>query len=257
MPEALFIPDGGRFIPTVHTRGPWDSRAQHAGPPAALMGRAIEMLPADLPMRVARFTMEVLRPVPLEPLSVEARVERHGRRVQLASAVLTAGGTELCRAYAWRIRTAVLDVALDNAPEQVAAPESGEQHLPESDEPAFHRTGVEMRFVRGSFWRPGPATAWIRLRYPLIPGEEPSPLTRVLGAADFGNGVSALLEFGQYLFINTDLSAYLYRQPDGEWICLDATTRLGPDGIGLAESALYDVRGRIGRSLQALLVDRL
>jgi len=257
MAEPLFTPDGDRFIPSVHTRGPWGPTAQHAGPPAALMGRAIEALPSAAPMCVARFTLEVLRPVPLEPLTVTARVERPGRRVELVSATLSTDSIELCRATAWRIRVADPGIGAGDVVAEIAPPDSGEPHIPESDKPAFHRTGVEMRFVHGSFWKPGPATVWIRLRHPVVADESPSPLMRALCAADFGNGVGAELEFGKYLFINTDLTAYLFRQPVGEWICLDARTYVGPSGAALAESALHDVRGRVGRSLQALLVDNL
>jgi hypothetical protein len=54
--------------------------------------------------------------------------------------------------------------------------------------------------------------------------------------------------------MNSDLTINLSRRPRGEWIGLDATTYLGPDGCGLAESALYDLDGRIGRATQSLFV---
>ena len=114
-----------------------------------------------------------------------------------------------------------------------------------------------MRFVRGSFAEPGPATAWIRLRVPLVAGEATSALSRVAAAADFGNGVSWVLtrEDG-YRFINPDLTIYLHRHPAGEWVALEATTSPDPHGVGLAESRLYDERGPIGRSVQSLLIER-
>ena len=37
MADALFEPDGDRFVPGVLTRGPWSPGAQHGGPPAALL----------------------------------------------------------------------------------------------------------------------------------------------------------------------------------------------------------------------------
>ena len=58
------------------------------------------------------------------------------------------------------------------------------------------------------------------------------------------------------LFLNPDLTVLLHRLPVGEWVCLDAVTRLGPDGVGLAESLLFDEQGPIGRSAQTLLVER-
>jgi hypothetical protein len=113
---------------------------------------------------------------------------------------------------------------------------------------------MEYRFVSGAFLEPGPATVWMRMRVPLVEGEEPTPLQRVLVAADSGNGVSAALDWRQYLFINTDLSVHLLRPPAGEWVCLDAVTHV--DGLGLSDTALWDEGGRIGRAAQTLLVRR-
>jgi hypothetical protein len=117
-----------------------------------------------------------------------------------------------------------------------------------------YHTAMEVRFAAGSYVDPGPATAWMRMRVPLVEGEWPSALTRVLVAADSGNGVSNALDFDRYLFVNPDLSVHLFRYPVGEWICLDAATSVDTDGIGLADTALSDERGRIGRSAQSLLV---
>ncbi len=84
----------------------------------------------------------------------------------------------------------------------------------------------------------------MRLRHPLLPGEPASPLVRVAAAADFGNGVAAVLPFDEYLFINADLTISLNRRPEGEWIGLDSRTLLHPDGIGWAESVLHDGAAR-------------
>ena len=257
MPGALFTPDGGRFVPSEHTRGPWDAAAQHGGPPAALIGRAMEMLPADTPMAVVRTTVEILGPIPLRPLEVSARVERSGRRVQLLSASLSDGRTEVCRASAWRMRTHDLDLGSAGIePPLFKGPAESTPHVPDSDEPAFHRTGVVMRYAKGAFIEQGPATVWLRLARPLVEGETPTPLQRTLAAADFGNGVGAALPWGEFVFINTDLTVYLHRHPATEWVCLDATTDVDTHGIGLAHSRLYDERGAIGHSLQALFIDR-
>ena len=253
--RALYVQDGDVFLPTPHTRGPWDPGAQHAGAPAALIGRAIERLPSPVPMEVARVTLEVLRPVPLEPLRLATRVERPGRRVELSSAVLTAGHVELCRASAWRIRATELELPVRTAGADLPGPDAGVAFQPESDEPGMHRTAMEMRFVRGRFEEPGDAAAWFRLRLPVVSGEEPSPLQRVLAAADFGNGISSAMSFLTHLFINTDLTVHLHRLPEGEWVLLDSSTVVQRTGRGLAQSALYDITGPIGHSLQSLLVD--
>ena len=115
------------------------------------------------------------------------------------------------------------------------------------------RDAIEIRFVAGAFGG-GPATAWFRLTSPLVAGEDPSPLQRLAAAGDFGNGISATLSWDDYLYINPDLTLYVEREPVGEWICLDSQTRIARDGVGVAESVLYDVHGRVGRATQALLV---
>jgi hypothetical protein len=258
MSDALFTLEGDRFVPSEHARGPWDPAAMHGGPPAALMGGAMESLPTEAAMVVVRTTVEILRPVPLRPVTVSARIERHGRRVQLLSASLSDGDTELCRATAWRIRVADLDIGDQRAePPVFAGPDASTLHVPDGDETAFHSTGVEMRYARGSFTELGPATVWMRLAMLVVAGQTPTPLQRALAAADFGNGVSAVVPWTEFVFINTDLTVYLSRQPEGEWICLDASTDLDPRGVGVAHSRLYDERGAIGESLQALYVDRL
>lgn len=166
----------------------------------------------------------------------------------------------MARCSALRIRRAAVPLPGDlPRPAPPPGPESGQASQPPWEQAgyeAFHNRGVEHRFVAGSFLAPGPATDWIRLRVPLVAGEETSPLCRVAAAADFGNGVSWTLSRNDgYAFINPDLTVYLQRYPAGEWVCLDAATHVGPQGTGLAESQLFDEHGPIGRSVQSLLIE--
>ena len=256
METPLFQRAGERFIPSEHARGPWSPEAQHGGPPAALVVRALEALPADAPMSLARVTLEILGPVPLAPLSLTAAVERPGRRVQLVSATVLAEDVEVCRALGWRLRVTDLGDVL-GAPEALPFPAPRDATPADADPgpDAFHRTGVEMRYVRGSLRQPGPCVAWIRLRRPVVDDEMPSPAMRTVAAADFGNGISSVVSWERYGFLNTDLTVYLHRHPDGEWVCLDATTHAERAGVAVAASRLYDERGRIGLSAQTLLVE--
>ena len=109
--------------------------------------------------------------------------------------------------------------------------------------------------MQGRFESIGPAQDWMRLTVPLVAGRDTTPLERVLAVADFGNGISKLLPMDEVLFVNPDLSVFLHRLPVGEWVCLDAVTRLGPEGVALAESMLFDEEGAIGRAVQMLLVE--
>jgi hypothetical protein len=285
LPDAVFIPaqaspvpgtDAGaarvgsheRLVATDLARGPWDPGAQHGGAPAALLVRAFERLPGGEELTLARVTYELLRPVPLGALEVRAEVVRPGRRVQLLEATLrTEDGVEVMRARALRVQRANADAlqaahAADGPGGSAAGPpitlpgtEAGSPvEFPSGGARMFATDAMDIRFISGTFLEPGPATAWFRLRHPLVAGEDPSPLQRLAAAADFGNGISAILRWDRYVFINPDLTIYLDRAPKGEWFLLESQTRLGRDGIGLSESLISDQDGRLGRATQALLV---
>lgn len=254
VPGAVFNPCGERFIATDLARGPWDAEAQHGGAPAALIVRALERFGAS-GLRLARVTYELLRPVPLGELEVRVQQVRPGRRVEVLEASLhTADGTDVVRARGLKLRPADL-AAGSSCSDRPAPPEQG--HPSDFDRPeglGFAKDAMEIRFVAGSFYTPGPATAWFRLSCELVAGETPSPLQRLAAAADFPNGISAVLPWDEYVFINPELTIYIEREPVGEWICLEADTRVCEGGHGLAQAVLYDMQGRVGRSLQALLV---
>ncbi|HEY1238059.1 MAG TPA: thioesterase family protein [Solirubrobacterales bacterium] len=264
MPDSFYEPDGDVYVATELTRGPWDPGAQHAGPPAALIGREIERLGGGRmgggegpPAQVARVTHEIVRPVPIGRLRVEAEVVRPGRRVEMVAATLSdEQGEPLVRARGWRLRTDQVEletpVGSAEAPPGPDAAEAG--NFPETGFESGYHTAMEYRFLRGDFIELGPATVWMRMGVPLLPGEEPTPLQRVLVAADSGNGVSMTLSWSRYLFINVDLSVHLHRMPAGEWICLDAETFPEESGVGMADSRLFDESGQIGRAVQTLLI---
>jgi hypothetical protein len=205
---------------------------------------------------MARLTYEFLRPVPIGPVEVRAKVTRPGRRVQLLDGSMLAGGVEVVRARALRVLAANPGCV---QPQQITPPPGPEQGhpgpLPGLHRPRFATDAIEIRFVAGAFGG-GPATAWFRLTRPLVRGETPSALQRLAAAGDFGAGLSGMLPRDDYLFINTDLTLYVEREPVGEWICLESKTRIVAGGIGVAESVLYDEHDRVGRATQALLVAR-
>lgn len=263
MADALYLPDGDRYLPTELTRGPWSPNAQHGGPVSALLARTAERVEAPGPMHPARLTVELLRPVPLTPLSTTARIARPGRKVQLVEVSLHADGTEVARASLLRIRSETLALPAEHGGGDTTGPAVGphdaraqQPKWREQEQVGFHNTATEHRAVRGDWGALGPMTDWIRLRFPVVAGETPSPLQRVAAASDFGNGISGALPFPDFRFINPDLTVYLHRLPAGEWVCLDAATYPDASGVGLAESTLYDERGRIGRALQSLLLER-
>jgi len=258
---ALFERDGDRYIPTPLTRGPWDPRAMHGGAPSALfahVGETHDPGPADF---VARVTIELLRPVPLVPLTMRVQTIRPGRKVQWIEAVLLdADDREMARATVLRLRSAAIDTsgavlaAVDPAP----AVDAG------GDPPPFWGQGDvgywsanDLRTVSGNWIEPGPGSAWLRLRCPVVAGEPMSPCARVAAAADFGSGVGSPLRYTQATAINADLTVSLHRHPVGEWIYLDSGAWVHGQGVGLADTTLHDEQGPIGRAVQSLLVESI
>ncbi|MFN2465975.1 MAG: thioesterase family protein [Candidatus Dormibacteria bacterium] len=255
--EPLFRRRDGLVVPQANTVGPWDANALHGGAVAALMTWALEAIEPDLEMPYTRVTCELLRPVPMAPLAVTAQPTRPGKKVMLVEVEVRAEGLLVARATGLRIRAADVDLpgGLVEAPDAPPPPAAGK---------APNLTGwgrgliqaMELRVVRGGFLEPGPATCWFRFPTTLVDEDGPSPLQRVMAAADFGNGLSGILDFTSHLYINPDLTVYLHRYPRGEWVALEAVTWVHEHGVGLAESRLWDEEGPIGRSLQSLLVGR-
>jgi hypothetical protein len=253
--QAFYVPRGdNRFIATQNTRGPWAPDAQHGGPPAALLGRAIENVGGD-GMFVARCTFDILRPVPITELEVDARVVRPGKKVQLVEASLSSDGELVMRATSWLIRTEELDFEappLDDSPPP--GPDQGHEMAVFDVGEASYMRSMEWLFVRGAFFEHGPATTWFRMRIPLVEGEDPTPLQRVLCAADSASGISTAIDFAEWIYINTDLTVYLHRLPVGEWVCIEARTIPERNGVGFTSSIIRDEHGPIGRSGQALYI---
>ncbi|MFC1416133.1 thioesterase family protein [Streptacidiphilus cavernicola] len=246
-----------RFAATALTRGPWSPDAQHAGPPAALLGRAVEQHAARTRpgARVVRTTFEVLRPVPIAEVTVSVRDAESGRNVGRVEAELRGPDQRVAMRA-----TALLMRAEDAAAPEVDLPRAvpGPEECPEGSFPVRwdegYHTAVEVRFASGSFTERGPAACWFRIRYPLVDGEETSGLCRTLIAADSGNGISGELEMSQYRYTNADLTLHLRRAPVGDWVGLQSRTTLDQAGIGLADSLVMDEKSMIGRAAQTLFV---
>jgi hypothetical protein len=254
--SAFYVPAGdGRFESTPYTRGPWSPDHQHAGPPAALLARALRRAGSIEDGHLGRVTFEVLRPIPIVPVQVSARVVRPGRRVELLEAELRVDDEPLMLARGWRLRREAMDLPAPPPADPLPPPDTGDPRVEFPDKPDVGwSSAMDIRFVAGAFDERGPATAWFRIRGELVEGEPPERLDHLFTAADAGNGISGILDFARFGFVNTDLTVYLQRAPESEWIGLDSRTVLSPDAVGLAESVLHDERGPIGRALQTLIV---
>lgn len=255
MSDAFYLPLGpARFLPTEHTSGPWTPDAQHFGPPSALLVRALEEIPAQREVMLGRVTVEILGPAPLCELILTARVQRPGKSVEYLSAELATEERVVARASAWRL--AGSDTTEVSA--GLAKPPPVPEDCPPAEWPSGWGGGylhaVEWRSISGTVAGAGAAAVWARQRVALVDGEKPSPLQRLFTIADSASGVSSRLDPMQWWFINSELTVHLQRPPAGEWIGLDATTTIGPHGVGTAQSRLHDTGGQVATGAQALLV---
>lgn len=253
---------GGRYASGPATAGPWSPKTQHAGPPSALVGRALERHGARPGMRIARVTIDLPRPVPVGELDVEVSTLRAGGRAELLEGRITSGGRTVLLARAWRLVAAPEDTpALRPLPPVPPLP--GPQ--PPQTMSGAHLDGyvsaMEWRFppaapgaAEPGFDTPGPGTVWARQRVPLVAGEQDTPLTRALTLADSSWAVGFELDHHRGLVVNTDVTLLLHRDPVGEWLCLRSATAAAAGGCGLAAGELHDGSGECGRILQTLLV---
>lgn len=255
--DAFYIAEGDHFISTINTTGPWHPKLQHAGPPSALLGRALEMEAEEL--QLVRFSVDLLKPVPVAALKIELDVVTPGGRRQVIEARLfTVDGEQLvARAQGLFLRQ--LDISLPLMTTHDGIPPV----LPEDSE-AFefgffktevgYHTAMELRRASGAPGT-GKTQMWMRQRVALVAGEQPSPLQRLLTVADSGNGVSMAVNKDHYSFANPDLTVNMRRPPQGEWLCLDAHTHFQGNGLGMAESRLWDEQGVVANGTQNLLLE--
>ncbi len=270
-PSAVFERDGDAYLPTALANGPWSEGTLHGGPTAALLAHVCQQAPGitDVPLPLARLTVDLLRPVPVAPLRAEVRLARPGRKVDWVDATLWAGDVEVARASALRLRVRPVDLPEGTDPHsRGASGDPGFDHSPDDSSlprrgapsvvTGFHDRAMDIRFSRSNLDRTGPGQAWMRLRVPMIAGLPTTGFMLAAGVADFANAVGKLVPMDGYSFINPDLVVSLWREPADGWIGLDAVCRIDPAaGYGLAEGVLRDEAGPFGRCQQTILVERL
>ena len=207
---------------------------------------------------MARLTVELLRPVPLAPLQAVARTIRPGRKVQWLEGMSARRWCRGRRATALRLRPEEVDVA-DAVSPPVPAPPPVSAGAPPAMQ-FFDREHIgywsanNIPLVRGGFGVVGPASAWLRLKCPVVGVEQVAPFERVAAAADFGSGIGNPLTFVRVLVINPEVSIHTFRHPEGEWVGMESGGWAAVNGVGLAETTLHDERGLLGRAAETLLV---
>lgn len=254
----IYRVDGNDVVTSPDAAGPWDPRMQHGSAPASLVTWAAERIATPVPMAIARVTIDLMRPVPVAPLTIASEVLREGRKIQLCQVRLLADNAVVVQATVLKIKvndSLVLPAEAADLPVELPGPDQSAVEEGRYSSSPFV-TGMGMRAARGRFGAPGPGAIWFRIERPLVAGAPISQAMRAVVAADFSNGTSAVLDFRQWTFINADLTVSLARQPVGDWILLDGESWIGPDGMGLAMARLGDAHGYFGRAVQSLVIER-
>ena len=261
--NSLFIKDGDHYIPTDSAASPWGPTTMHGGSSTALMAAVMEEHFSSSEMQLARLTVDLFRSVPMVPLRVECETVRDGKRVKMFDVSVYNEDTKVCRASGLVLHKYPIEV-----PEQVASAPG----LPEAVEQAMHEkpvTGIlnvpgmsEMKVSHGLHMmlelKPvfmdiglGRGCNWIKVPLDVIEGRAMSPLLRVASVADFANAFSQVHLGEDIGFINADLTVNLFRMPEDDWLCIDASAYAQPTGLSMIEAILYDKLGAIGRISQA------
>ncbi len=262
--DAMYAIEGDRLVPSDLVQGPWDPTTCHGGPVAGLLARAIEHVETPDPMRVARLTIDLLRPVPIQPVEVRTTIVRAGRQIHVADATMWHGDRLVSRASGVLVRCdRAVQVDADKNERAVGPPPPDRHHESRSEfelidsgdftPPGFIRA-IELRRVAGSLNAGVPAVGWARLTKPLVAGEELTPLQRLACIGDFSSGIANYVDFFVYTTPNADLSYHLVRHPVGEWIGIDAATVMSPDGIGQSRARLFDETGYLGQADASMVV---
>jgi hypothetical protein len=259
-PACLFEPVGDTFVPTAAATGPWHEGVLHGGAVGALLAGLVE----DPEQVVVRVLVELLRPVPSEPLRADVRPAEGGRRVVRQTVELTAGGRAVARAHGLRMRRSELDLPAAATEHRTAFDPADRPELARPNRHAIKDVGRESfdSLAISTWWEdPRPEAPhrrryWQRLLLPVVPDRPASPIEQVVAAADCGaGGSSARLGFRSWTFMNADLVVSLGRPPVGDWGGLECDGILGRTGTGQSVSTIHDADGPLGQASQSILIE--
>ncbi len=266
--RAIFRPDGDLLVPSGLARGPWYPNTQHGSAMLGILARAAENHPADRAMQVVRLVVDLPRPAPLGPVSTPSRAIHQGKTMDLIEVAIEAGGKRFASATAMRIRETDLDASSESPMSPQGRPygpppehAGSSQLVPLISGEAFH-IAVDIRLPDAAL---GTEHAlWMRLRYPLVEGEESSSFVRTATLADWTYSVPGIareirdptvrVRERSFATINPDAAIHLHRRPRGEWICLDSEVHYGPRGAGSAAARIFDQDGPVGHTSQVVLI---
>ncbi len=250
--EAFFTVDGDSYLPGAMTRGPWGAAlgGQNVG---GLLAFGIEQSGIDPDLQPARLTVDLLRPVLLDPVQIQTSVQREGRRLKLVDAAMVQNGQIVARASALFLRRGdhPEGEVWSGSVEMPPLP-AGADGFP-ADMPfliwGYGATVGGSPGIAAGEWEQAHSQkfAWTRLFRPMVQGHPLTPFTRL---AFVGHITSSLTHWGTggLRYINADYTVTASRLPEGEFLGLAAQSHYGAAGVATGAATLFDRHGPIGSS---------
>lgn len=246
--------DDDVYEPTERVGGAWNREEQHVSPLLGLLAQRAESdrdARRDDGLVMARLSFDILGTLRMKPMQFRTRVLRPGRSIELVEAVASQDGRDGVTLRAWLMQphdsAGVQGQAFDPMP---AVGETDDFDMTGMWDGGFIASIEARRAIHGT----GRAQVWARTDTRLTEGDEQSDLATFAGMLDLANGIAVRAEPGKVLYPNIDLTAHLFRQPEGEWVGYDTRVSFGGEGVGLTETVLHDLHGPIGTSSQILTV---
>lgn len=244
--EAFFeAAEDDRYDPRPEARSPWSPHLLHGRLLAGLAARTVETHHLEEGLRPARLTIDLFRSPPLEPVHLRHDVLRDGGRIRVVEVVAAVGGLDVSRSSIVLLRSGTHPDGVVWNRDNWDVP-----HPDDMDEPTIPATrsiaSTQIKAVdgRGMGW-PGQRQVWLRDERTLVEDEPLTPFQRAALASDFASPLGNSSDLG-LAFINADITLYLGRLPEGEWIGLEVGAHTGADGIAVTRCDLFDTEGPVG-----------
>ena len=252
--EAFFHADGDTVIPTQLAASPWGP-VLHGRMTGGLAARAVERVLAEDPDLICtRLTIDMFKSAPLAPMLVSTRTVRSGRRIRVLEVTVEQDGTPIGQGKFVLLRRSEQPEGTFRQTPDWAAPAPGPQLGPPNrtdwagldGAAAGHRWTAPHQSWRAS-GSSGPASAgtWVRDVYPLVAGEELTPIVRLGLAGDLASGEANTSSRGLH-FINADYTVYLGRELQGEYIGLQPYGHVSERGVAVGQCIVHDEQGPVG-----------
>lgn len=251
-PDAFYVRRGEtEFLSTLHAQGAWQAGEQHLAAASGLvLAEAERRLPSD--KLVSRVSFDVLGVIHSGPFSIDVRMVRPGRSIELIEASMRHGDQVSVQARIWRL--AASDTTRVQGSEWTPLP-------PPDEMPTLKFSSVwdggfiaSLEARQKSDARPGQGQSWLRTSCPLVDGEVDPPVAGFVKLVDTANGLVVRENPSEVFFANVDLTIHLMRQPEAGWVGFDTRVNFGPTGLGETFSVLSDIHGPVGTAAKSLTV---